>query len=99
MLIDYEALKREAQEYNPNLIVAGASAYPREIEYNRFREVCDSVDAYLLADICHVSGLVASGLQNSPFEHADIVMTTTHKSLQGPRASMIFSRKDDRNIP
>ena len=99
MLIDYEALAREAQEYKPNLIVAGASAYPREIEYNRFRDVCDSVGAYLLADICHVSGLVATGLQNRPFDHADVVMTTTHKSLQGPRASMIFSRKDDRNIP
>ena len=99
MLIDYEALAREALEYKPNLIVAGASAYPREIEYSRFRDVCDSVGAYLLADICHVSGLIAAGLQNRPFDHADVVMTTTHKSLQGPRASMIFSKKDDRNIP
>ena len=99
MLIDYDALMREAQEFRPNLIIAGASAYPRELEYNRFREVCDSVGAYLLADICHISGLVASGLQNRPFDHADVVMTTTHKSLQGPRSSMIFSRKDERNIP
>ena len=98
-LIDYDALMEEAQEYQPKLIVAGASAYPREIEYGRFREICDSVGAYLLGDICHVSGLVATGLQNNPFEHADVVMTTTHKSLQGPRSSMIFSKKDDRNIP
>ena len=55
--------------------------------------------AYLLADICHVSGLVATGLQNRPFDHADVVMTTTHKSLQGPRSSIIFSRRDDRNLP
>lgn len=99
MLIDYEGLMREAGEYKPKLIVAGASAYPRELEYDRFREICDSVGAYLLADICHVSGLVATGLQNRPFDHADVVMTTTHKSLQGPRASVIFSRKDERNIP
>ena len=81
MLIDYDALMREAHEFKPNLIIAGASAYPRELEYDRFREVCDSVGAYLLADICHISGLVASGLQNRPFDHADVVMTTTHKSL------------------
>ena len=98
-LIDYEALMRDAQEFKPTLIVAGASAYPREIEYNRFREVCDKVGAYLLADICHVRGLVATGLQNRPFEYADVVMTTTHKSLQGPRASIIFSKKDKRDIP
>jgi len=79
--------------------VAGASAYPRELEYNRFREVCDDVGAYFLADMCHVSGLVASGLQNNPFEYADVVMSTSHKSLQGPRSAMIFSRKDDRNLP
>jgi len=62
MLIDYDTLHREAQEFKPKLIVAGASAYPREIEYNRFREICDSVGAYFLADICHVSGLVATNL-------------------------------------
>ena len=99
MLIDYDTLMTEANDFRPKLIVAGASAYPREIEYNRFREVCDSVGAYLLADICHVSGLVATGLQNRPFDHADVVMTTTHKSLQGPRSSIIFSRKDERNLP
>ena len=61
MLIDYDALMREAKEFKPTLIVAGASAYPREIEYNRFREICDEVGAYLLADMCHISGLVAAG--------------------------------------
>ena len=80
-MIDYDALQREAAEFRPNLIVAGASAYPRDFEWNRFREICDSVGAYLLADICHISGLVATGLQNRPFDHADVVMTTTHKSL------------------
>ena len=99
MLIDYDALAREAAEFRPNLIVAGASAYPRELEYDKFREICDSVDAYLLADMCHISGLVACGLQNRPFDYADVVMSTTHKSLQGPRASVIFSRKDERNLP
>ena len=98
-LIDYDGLMRDAQEFKPNLIIAGASAYPREIEYNRYREVCDSVGAYLHADICHVSGLIASGLQNRPFDYADVVMSTTHKSLQGPRSSMIFTRKDERNLP
>ena len=99
MLIDYDALAREAAEFRPNLIVAGASAYPRELEYDKFRKICDSVDAYLLADMCHISGLVACGLQNRPFDYADVVMSTTHKSLQGPRASVIFSRKDERNLP
>ena len=99
MLIDYDTLMTEANEFKPKLIVAGASAYPREIEYNRFRDICDSVGAYLLADMCHVSGLVAAGLQNRPFDYADVVMSTTHKSLQGPRSAMIFSRKDERNLP
>lgn len=99
MLIDYERLANEAAEFKPNLIIAGFSAYPRELEYDRFREICDDVGAYLLADICHISGLVAAGLQNRPFDHADVVMTTTHKSLQGPRAALIFSRKDERNLP
>ena len=72
----------DAQEFKLTLIVAGASAYPREIEYNRLREVCDKFGAYLLADICHVSGLVTTGLQNRPCEYADVVMTTTHKSRQ-----------------
>lgn len=93
-LIDYDRLHREAEEYKPNLIVAGFSAYPRELDYKRYREICDSVGAYLLADVCHISGPIAAGLLSDPFEYADVVMTTTHKSLQGPRAAMIFSRKD-----
>ena len=83
----------EAKEFNPKMIIVGASAYPRDFDYKRFREICDSVGAYLLADICHISGLCAAGLVNDPFEYADVVTTTTHKSLQGPRSSMIFSRK------
>ena len=76
------------------MIIAGFSAYPRDLEYKRFREICDDVNAYLFADICHISGLVAAGLVNNPFEYADVVGTTTHKSLQGPRSALIFSRKD-----
>ena len=97
-MIDYDGLMRDAQEFRPNLIVIGASAYPREIEYDRVKEACDSVGAYMHADICHVSGLIAAGLQNRPFEYADVVMSTTHKSVQGPRSSMIFTRKDERNL-
>ena len=93
-LIDYDKLQKEAEIFKPQMIVAGFSAYPRDLEYKRFREICDSVGAYLLADICHISGLVAADLLADPFEYADVVMTTTHKSLQGPRSSMIFSRKD-----
>ena len=93
-LIDYDKLQLEAERFKPSLIVAGFSAYPRDLDYKRFREICDSVGALLHADICHISGLVAADLLSDPFEYADVVMTTTHKSLQGPRSSLIFSRKD-----
>lgn len=93
-MIDYDLLHKQAQEVKPQMIIAGFSAYPRDLEYKRFREICDDVNAYLFADICHVSGLVTAGLVSDPFEHADVVMTTTHKSLQGPRSAIIFSRND-----
>lgn len=92
-LIDYDALAASAELFRPRLIIGGASAYSRVIDYKRMREITDSVNGYLLADIAHVSGLVAAGVLPSPFDHAHVVSTTTHKTLRGPRAGMIFYRK------
>ena len=92
-LIDYEGLEKSALDFKPNMIICGASGYPRDMDYKRFREICDKVGAILMADIAHTSGLIASGLLSSPFDYADIVTTTTHKSLRGPRSGMIFFRK------
>eukprot|EP00798_Chlamydomonas_sp_ICE-L_P015883 gene15883-22011_t len=91
--IDYDKLEEKAMEYRPKMIIAGASAYPREFDYERFRAIADKVGALLMMDMAHISGLVASGVVKSPFPYADIVTTTTHKSLRGPRAGMIFFRK------
>ncbi|KIL96130.1 hypothetical protein FAVG1_00872 [Fusarium avenaceum] len=91
--IDYDKLEEMASIYRPKVIVAGASAYSRLIDYQRMREICDKVNAYLLADIAHISGLVAAKVIPGPFAHADIVTTTSHKSLRGPRGAMIFFRK------
>lgn len=92
-LIDYDMLAETARLFRPKLIVAGISAYPRHLDYARFRAICDEVGAYLMADMAHISGLVAGDVVPSPFEHADIVTTTTHKSLRGPRSGVIFYRK------
>lgn len=92
-LIDYEKLEELATLYRPKIIIAGTSAYSRLIDYDRFRKIADGVGAYLLSDMAHVSGLVAAGVIPSPFEHSDVVTTTTHKSLRGPRGAMIFFRK------
>ena len=92
-LIDYEDLEYRAQLVRPKLLIAGASAYPREWDYVRMREIADSVQAIFMVDMAHISGLVAGGEVNSPFIHADVVTTTTHKSLRGPRAGMIFAKK------
>lgn len=92
--IDYDQLQESALEFKPNLIICGASAYPRDIDYKRFREIADSVGAYLMADMAHISGFVATGLLNNPFDYCDIVTTTTHKTLRGPRSAMIFSKKE-----
>lgn len=81
--------------YRPKLIIAGTSAYSRLIDYKKFREICDDVDAYLHADMAHPAGLIAAGLIPSPFDHADTVMTTTHKTLRGPRGALIFYRVGD----
>jgi len=91
-LIDYDALAKEALEFKPKMIICGASAYPADFDYARFREICDSVGAYLMADIAHISGLIATGLMASPFGHCDIVTSTTHKSLRGPRSGIIFHK-------
>mmetsp|Transcript_9875 Transcript_9875/g.15921 ORF Transcript_9875/g.15921 Transcript_9875/m.15921 type:complete len:509 (-) Transcript_9875:29-1555(-) len=95
--IDYDALEANAQLYRPKLIVAGASAYSRLLDYARFRAIADQHNAYLLSDMAHISGLVAAGCIPSPFDHSDIVTTTTHKSLRGPRGAMIFYRKGVRS--
>lgn len=92
-LIDYDDLAHRAKTFAPRCIIAGGSAYPREWNYARFREVADGVGAYLFVDMAHISGLVATGKAASPFEYADVVSTTTHKSLRGPRAGVIFFRK------
>ena len=89
--IDYEDLRRIALECRPKLIVAGASAYPRVIDFAKFRAVADEVGAALMADIAHIAGLVATGLHPSPFPYADVVTTTTHKTLRGPRGGMILA--------
>jgi glycine hydroxymethyltransferase len=91
--IDYDALERQAAEVRPRMIVAGASAYPRIIDFERLAAIARSVDALLLVDMAHIAGLVAAGLHPSPFPHADLVTTTTHKTLRGPRGGLVFSRQ------
>ena len=94
-LIDYDALENQAKELQPQLIIAGGSAYPRIIDFERFRKIADEVGAYLLVDMAHFAGLVAAGEYPSPIPHADVVTTTTHKTLRGPRGGMILSRDED----
>ncbi|KZT41543.1 glycine hydroxymethyltransferase [Sistotremastrum suecicum HHB10207 ss-3] len=96
-LIDYKFVHSQAQLFKPRLIICGASAYPRDWDYASLKKTCESQGAWLLADIAHTSGLVATGEQSSPFEYCDVVTTTTHKTLRGPRAGMIFFRKDLEN--
>lgn len=97
-LIDFDALADQAALFKPALIVCGGSAYPRDWDYARFRKIADDNGALLMCDMAHYSGLVATGEHNSPFEYCDIVTTTTHKSLRGPRAGMIFFRRDERGF-
>ncbi len=91
-LIDYEALARLAAEHKPKMIIAGASAYSRVIDFARFRQIADSVGAVFLVDMAHYSGLIAAGVYPNPCEHADIVTSTTHKTLRGPRAGIILAK-------
>ena len=92
--IDYDELRRIALEAKPKLIVAGASAYARTIDFKKFREVADEVGAYLMVDMAHIAGLVAAGLHPSPIPYADVVTTTTHKTLRGPRGGMILANQE-----
>ena len=92
--IDYDEVERIAKECSPKLIVAGASAYSRIIDFKRFREIADSVGAYLMVDMAHIAGLVAAGLHPSPVEYAHVVTTTTHKTLRGPRGGLILCKKE-----
>lgn len=91
--IDYDKLEETAILYRPKIIIAGASAYSRFIDYARMRAICDKVNAYLLSDMAHISGMVAAQVMPGPFTHSDIVMTTSHKSLRGPRGALIFFRR------
>ena len=92
--IDYDEVERIAKENKPKLIIAGASAYARKIDFKRFREIADSVGAYLMVDMAHIAGLVASGYHESPVPYAHVTTTTTHKTLRGPRGGMILSSKE-----
>jgi glycine hydroxymethyltransferase len=91
--IDFDSMARQAAEHKPKMIIAGGSAYSRTWDFKRFREVCDSVGAMLLVDMAHFSGLVAAGLHPNPCEYADIVTSTTHKTLRGPRAGIILAKE------
>ncbi|XP_046386265.1 serine hydroxymethyltransferase isoform X2 [Ischnura elegans] len=97
-LIDYDKLAETAKLFKPRVIVAGISCYSRALDYKKFREVADQNGAYLFSDMAHVSGLVAAGIIPSPFEYSDVVSTTTHKTLRGPRAGVIFFRKGVKSV-
>jgi glycine hydroxymethyltransferase len=94
-LIDYDEVERLAREHKPKLIIAGGSAYPRIIDFARFRAIADEVGAYFMVDMAHFAGLVAAGVHPSPFPHAHIVTTTTHKTLRGPRGGMVLTNDED----
>ena len=93
--IDYDEVLRIAKECKPKMIIAGASAYARTIDFKKFREICDEVGAYLMVDMAHIAGLVAGGMHPSPIPYADVVTTTTHKTLRGPRGGMILSSAEN----
>lgn len=94
-LIDYDEVEKMALEFQPKLIVAGASAYPRAIDFKRFREIADKVGAYLMVDMAHIAGLVATGLHQSPIPYADVVTSTTHKTLRGTRGGLILTNNEE----
>lgn len=93
-MIDYDIVRQKALEHKPKMIVAGASAYPRAIDFKKFREIADEVGAYLMVDMAHIAGLVAAGLHQNPVPYADFVTTTTHKTLRGPRGGMILTSEE-----
>jgi len=94
-LIDYDEVERLAKEHKPKLILAGGSAYPRVIDFARFRKIADEVGAYLMVDMAHFAGLVAAGVHPTPLPHAHVVTTTTHKTLRGPRSGMVLSNDEE----
>lgn len=96
--LDYDVLKKLAMQEKPNIIVAGYTAYPRFVDWKKFREIADASGAILMVDMSHMAGLVAGGAYPSPFSYADIVTTTTHKTLRGPRSAIIFAKKDERGF-
>jgi glycine hydroxymethyltransferase len=93
-LIDYDILKETVKDFQPKLLICGASAYPRDLDYKQFREIADINNSYLLCDMAHISGLVATEEHNNPFEYCDVVTTTTHKTMRGPRSGLIFCKKE-----
>lgn len=95
-VLDYGAILKLARKEKPKLIIAGFTAYPRQIDFKKFRRIADAVDAYLLVDMSHFAGLVAGGVHPSPFPSADVVTTTTHKTMRGPRAALIFANRESR---
>jgi glycine hydroxymethyltransferase len=97
-VLDYEEIKRKAIAEQPKMIIAGFTAYPRIIDWKKFREIADACGAFLMVDMSHIAGLVAGGVYPSPFPYADIVTTTVHKTLRGPRSAIIFAKKDEREI-
>jgi len=92
--IDYNDVREKALEYRPKMILAGASAYPRKIDFKRFREIADEIQAYFMVDMAHIAGLVATGLHESPVPYADFVTSTTHKTLRGPRSGLILCKEE-----
>lgn len=95
-LLDFDEIKKLAEKEKPNIIIAGATAYPRVIDFEQFAKIAHSVGAYLMVDMAHIAGLVAAGAHPSPFPHADVVTTTTHKTLRGPRGAIIFVNKNSK---
>src|SRR5699024_4288493 len=101
--LDYNAVLEKAKEVKPKMIVAGASAYSRTIDFSKFREIADAVDSYLFVDMAHIAGLVAAGLHPNPVPYSDFVTTTTHKTLRGPRGGIILCKEQyakviDKNV-
>ncbi|MEM4633724.1 MAG: serine hydroxymethyltransferase [Candidatus Anstonellaceae archaeon] len=93
-LLDYEAIEKQAKEERPQLIVAGFTAYPRQVDFKRFSEIAELVDAYLMVDMAHIAGLIAGGVHPQPFPYADVVTSTTHKTLRGPRGAFILCKQE-----
>ena len=97
-LIDYDELEKSAGLFKPRMIIAGVSCYSRNLDYKRFKEIADKNGSWLLADMAHVAGLVAAGVVPSPFDYCDVVTSTVHKTLRGPRAGIIFFRKNNKGL-